>query len=106
MVARKRDAGSGSISRARGPSMTRDDQQQPPQDSAPAREVLSYQTAPGGGIKWVTVWKPRNTMEANLAVATLQERGIHARVDMENAADLGLPYAGVAYSKVQVLEPD
>ena len=46
------------------------------------------------------------TMEANLAVATLQERGIHARGDMENAADLGLPYAGVIYSKVQVLAQD
>src|SRR5687768_8395812 len=68
-------------------------------------DTLSYQT-PSRGIEWVSVWKPRNTMEANLAVATLQEHGIHARVDMENAADLGLPYAGVAYSKVQVLAQD
>ena len=70
-----------------------------------AQDPLSYQT-PTRRVEWVSVWKPRNTMEANLAVATLQEHGIHARVDMENAADLGLPYAGVMYSKVQVLAQD
>ncbi|MEA2708773.1 MAG: hypothetical protein QOF78_1374, partial [Phycisphaerales bacterium] len=65
--------------------------------------VLNYRTPPAHGIQWVNVWKARNTMEANLAVATLQEHGIHARVDMENAADLGLLYEGIANSKVQVI---
>jgi len=67
-------------------------------------KVLSYQTPGAPGRQWVSVWKPRNTVEANLAVAKLQEHGIHARVDMENAA--GLAYAGVMYSKVQVLAED
>ena len=75
-------------------------------ENADDPKVLSYQTPAAPGQRWVSVWKPRNNMEANLAVATLQEQGIHARVDMENAADLGLPYAGVAYSKVQVLASD
>jgi len=69
-------------------------------------KVLDYHAPASQPLKWVSVWKPRNNMEANLAVATLQEHGIHARVDMENAADLGLAYAGVTYSKVQVLAAD
>jgi hypothetical protein len=75
-------------------------------DAAEPGEVLSYLTPAAARVRWVSVWKPRNTMEANLAVGILQERGIRARVDMENAAELGLPYAGVAYSKVQVLAED
>ena len=71
-----------------------------------ADDVLDYRTPPNQPLEWVSVWKPRDNMEGNLAVATLQKHGIHARLDMENAAGLGLPYAGVAYSKVQVLAPD
>src|SRR5688500_18670986 len=74
-------------------------------DVKPAAPVLSYQT-PSQAIDWVSVWTAQNTLEANLAVATLQARGIHARLDMENSAGLGLPYAGVIYAKVQVLAQD
>ena len=74
-------------------------------DRKPASPVLSYQT-PTAGMEWVNVWTAQHTLEANLAVATLQEHGIHARLDMENSAGLGLPYAGVIYAKVQVLAPD
>ena len=82
------------------------DDRPPDRDAAQTPEVLSYQTPGATRTQWVSVWKPRNIMEANLAVATLEEHGIHARVDMENAAGLGLPYAGVTYSKVQVLAED
>ena len=70
-----------------------------------APPVISYQS-PTQAIKWVSVWTAQNTLEANLAVATLQEHGIHARLDMENSAGLGLAYAGVMYAKVQVLPQD
>ena len=71
-----------------------------------AAGTLNYQIPANQPIHWVSVWKARDTMEANLAVATLQERGIHARVDMENTADLGLYYVGIANSKVQVPAAD
>jgi hypothetical protein len=69
--------------------------------------VLSYQTpAVPGDRRWATVWRAGNTVEANLLVTKLQAHGIHARVDMENAAGLG-PYAGAIYgTKVQVLAAD
>lgn len=69
-----------------------------PADDAPAAATppaaLDYATptAPGA-MRWVTVWKGGNTIEANLAVAKLQAAGMHARVDMENSAGLG-PFAG------------
>lgn len=77
----------------------------PPAD--PAAPVLGYQT-PGSEAsqRWTTVWQAANGFEANLAVTKLQELGIHARVDMENAATLG-PVAGVMNgTRVQVLADD
>ena len=64
--------------------------------------VLEYQAPRGvaGGFK--TVWVARDAMEANLAVATLQERGIHARVENENL-NATAPHLAVAISaSVQV----
>ena len=76
-------------------------------DAEPSPAVLSYQTpAAPGDRRWVTVWRAGQTVEANLLVTKLQAHGIHARVDMENAATLG-PYAGAVYgTKVQVLAAD
>jgi hypothetical protein len=73
----------------------------------PGAPVLSYQS-PGSesSQRWTTVWQAANSFEANLAVTKLQEIGIHARVDMENAATLG-PVAGVMNgTRVQVLADD
>jgi hypothetical protein len=72
-----------------------------------AKPVLSNRTpAVRGELRWATVCKGGNTVEANLLVTKLQAHGIHARVDMENAAGLG-PYGGVVYgTKVQVLSGD
>ena len=76
-------------------------------DSNDDKPVLSYQSPAGPGeLRWATVWKGGNTVEANLLVTKLQAHGIHARVDMENSAGLGL-YGGVVYgTKVQVLAGD
>src|SRR5688500_11519753 len=76
-------------------------------DAEPSPAVLSYQSpAAPGDRRWATVWRAGNTVEANLLVTKLQAHGIHARVDMENAAGLG-PYAGALYgTKVQVLAAD
>lgn len=77
--------------------------------SADAR-VLHYSTAstdaaPGGG--WIHVWKAADPFEANLIVAKLQEHGIHARVDMENAAALGAwGGVGAGGTTVQALADD
>jgi hypothetical protein len=69
--------------------------------------VLNYRV-PGApsDSNWKTVWTARNPAEANLAVARLQELGLHARVDMEASATLG-PWAGVVGgTNVQVIESD
>ena len=61
-------------------------------DDDDAGNVLGYQRPPAHGVRWVSVWKPQNGFEANLAIAKLQEHGIHARIDMENTEGLGLLY--------------
>jgi hypothetical protein len=71
-------------------------------------EVLSYQTPGGIGESWVTIFKARNSAEANLAVAALQAREVRARVDFENTASLGA-WAGAGsgtVTGVQVLAHD
>jgi hypothetical protein len=71
-------------------------------------QVLNYQTPGGSAEQWVTIFKARNSLEANLAVGQLQEKGFSARVDFENTAALGA-WAGAGsgtVTNVQVLAPD
>jgi hypothetical protein len=78
--------------------------------ATPAVPVLHYSTAstdaaPGGG--WVHVWKAADPFEANLIVGKLQDQGLHARVDMENAAALGAwGGVGAGGTTVQALAAD
>jgi hypothetical protein len=81
-----------------------------PSDPSPPEkpQVLNYQTPGGSAEQWVTVFKARNSLEANLAMGQLQEKGFSARVDFENTAALGA-YAGAGSGTttgVQVLAPD
>lgn len=77
---------------------------------APDRPVLQYSKAAGhelGTGGWVHVWKAADGFEANLIVGKLQEHGIHARVDMENAAALGAwGGVGAGGTTVQALAVD
>src|ERR1043166_1716043 len=78
-----------------------DDPNPPPDD------VLDY-AAPGTGeLDWVTVWKCRNSLEANLAVNKLRDSGVEARIDMEHAGGLG-PITGQTslFTSVQVAAND
>jgi DNA-directed RNA polymerase subunit RPC12/RpoP len=43
-----------------------------------------------GGDAWTFAYLARDTLEANLVVSRLQDQGLHARVDFENVAALGL----------------
>lgn len=65
-------------------------------------QVLSYQS-PAAPITWVTLMSCPNTIEADLAVTMLQSHGLHARVDMQNSAGLGLYGGVVCGTKIQVL---
>jgi hypothetical protein len=82
----------------------------PSGEDASVSPVLHYSTggadaAPGGG--WVHVWKAADPFEANLIVGKLQEHGLHARVDMENAAALGAwGGVGAGGTTVQTLAED
>lgn len=73
--------------------------------AAPARvQVLQYSSSSGAIDDWVHVYRARDYLEANLAVGRLQEEGLHARVDMENAAMLGAwAGTGAGGTNVQVL---
>ena len=83
---------------------------QPTPSESASPPVLHYSTgsadaAPGGG--WVHAWKAADPFEANLIVAKLQEHGLHARVDMENAAALGAwGGGGAGGTTVQALAAD
>ena len=64
-----------------------------------------------GGDDWVFAYLARDTFEANLIVAGLEQQGLHARVDFENVAALGLlgsasAGGGPGGAKVQVQRRD
>ena len=89
-------------------SATPENPSPPPPEPAAAKPVLDYQTPGRDARGWVLVWTARNNAEANLAVTVLQSRGLHARVDAENAGALGawVGGGGVMSANVQVLEAD
>jgi hypothetical protein len=70
------------------------------------RPVLNYQTPGTGARDWKTVWKARNNFEANLAVAKLQERGLHARVEGENVGTMAPHLSIAAPPAVQVMDDE
>jgi hypothetical protein len=82
----------------------------PPPDRA-AGPVLEYHSGGGDNVEdrggWVHVYKAADPFEANLIVGKLQTHGIHARVDMENAAALGAwGGVGMGGTTVQALAGD
>ena len=83
----------------------------PSESSAQQRQTpptLCYGSPSDGQLGWTTVWTCRDAAEANLAVGKLQAMGLHARVDMENAAALGA-WGGagpVGSTKVQAIAAD
>jgi hypothetical protein len=68
--------------------------------------VVSYMSPGVPEHRWKTVWRAADPMEANLAVAELQERGMHARVDFENTAGLGVNAYAPGGTSVQVMEDE
>lgn len=68
--------------------------------------MLNYQTPGSGGRDWKTVWRAGNNFEANLAVAKLQEHGLHARVGGENVNTMAPQLAIAGPPVVQVLDDE
>jgi hypothetical protein len=71
-----------------------------------AAPILDYRTSGPSQTSWKTVWRAADSLEANLAVGKLQENGLHARVDFENTADLGVWAYAPGGTAVQVIEAE
>jgi hypothetical protein len=69
-----------------------------------AAPILDYRAPGPSETSWKTVWRAADPLEANLAVGKLQESGLHARVDFENTADLGVWAYAPGGTAVQVIE--
>src|SRR5687768_2153730 len=77
-------------------------------EDTPKPQPLSYASpSTYSEPRWETLTTAQNAFEANLAVASLTDAGLHARVDGENLS--GLQHwgvSGVGGTRVQVLAED